>query len=134
MSTEKTPSVFRVYFINFGYYSANETSNLDDAKKIAKTACFQSVIECDGTQVASYCPLRGFNSLIHWQAIRYNMILATYTKAGQTDVVFTDISKDPCFNGIDTIQLTQGKARAICTREAMVSLIAKMEALGFQKA
>ena len=62
MNPETKPSDYRVYFINFGYYSANESTSLEGARKIAKNAGFQSVIECRGTQVATYCPLAGFGT------------------------------------------------------------------------
>lgn len=57
---------FRVYFVNFGYYSANEGTTLEEARKIAKKACFQSRIDCysdehpAGRTVGSFCPIGGF--------------------------------------------------------------------------
>ena len=52
--------MFRVYFHNFHYYSQNEASTLEGAKKIARAAGFQSVIEDpNGKVVASYCPING---------------------------------------------------------------------------
>lgn len=59
-------TTFRVYFINFGYYSQNEGSTLEEARKIAKAACFQSRIDCysdehpTGKSVGSFCPIGGF--------------------------------------------------------------------------
>ena len=51
--------MFKVFFINFGYYSANESDTLEGAKKIARKAGFQSRIEHNGTIVATFCPMNG---------------------------------------------------------------------------
>lgn len=59
----QTPNSFRVYFINFHYHSAQESSTLDEAKKVAKSAGFQSVIEENGRVVASFCPVGGFHTI-----------------------------------------------------------------------
>ena len=54
------PSKYRVYFVNFGYYSANEATNEVDAKTIAARAGYQCHIERDGDIVLSYAPGAGF--------------------------------------------------------------------------
>lgn len=55
--------MFKVRFVNFGYYSAQTGQTLDEAKKIARRAGFQSAIETEeGSVVASYCPVAGFRS------------------------------------------------------------------------
>lgn len=54
--------MFKVYFYNFGYYSANEGSSLDEAKAIAKKAYFQAtIIDPNGERVLCFCPIRGFH-------------------------------------------------------------------------
>jgi len=56
--------MFKVFFINFGYYSDNESIDLESAKKVARQAGFQSVIrDPHGKTVASYCPLSGITTL-----------------------------------------------------------------------
>jgi len=56
--------MYKVYFINFQYYSANESSSFEEAKNIAKKAGFQSTIEYNGTIVASYCPMLGWTYFV----------------------------------------------------------------------
>lgn len=53
--------MYRVWFVNFGYASANEGRTLEEARKIAKKAGFQSsILGPDGTVVATYDPIAGF--------------------------------------------------------------------------
>lgn len=53
--------MYRVWFVNFGYASANEGKTLEDAKMIAKKAGFQSsILGPDGTVVATYDAIMGF--------------------------------------------------------------------------
>lgn len=62
--------MFRIYFINFGYYSANEAADLVGAKKIAQTAGFQSRVEdANGDVVATYCPAFGW-TVHNWEIWR----------------------------------------------------------------
>ena len=63
-------SVFRVYFTNFDYYSANEAETLDKAKDIARRAGFQSQIVAyaysgapTGETVMTFCPMVGFTPI-----------------------------------------------------------------------
>ena len=56
--------MFRIYFTNFGYYSANESVDQAGAEKIARQAGFQSQIQApDGTVRATYCPAVGIRKL-----------------------------------------------------------------------
>lgn len=52
--------MYKIYFTNFYYYSANTASNLKDAKDIARKAGFDSVIELDGEPVCTYSGPLGF--------------------------------------------------------------------------
>jgi hypothetical protein len=55
--------MYRIYFINFGYFSQNESETLEGAKKIAKKAGFQSsILAPDGEIDASFCPISGFTT------------------------------------------------------------------------
>ena len=52
--------MWKVHFVNFGYDSANQPQNLEDAVKVAKKAGFQSQIYDDkGEIVATWCPMTG---------------------------------------------------------------------------
>ncbi len=53
---------FRIYFINFNYYSSEEPETLEEAKQVAKRAGFQSRIEKGEKLVASFCPIGGFTT------------------------------------------------------------------------
>lgn len=59
----QTQNSFRVYFTNFQYYSARECDTLEGARKVARDAGFQSVIEENGSAVASFCPIGGFRTI-----------------------------------------------------------------------
>ncbi len=55
--------MYKVFFVNFGYYSANVAGTLDEAKAVCRKAGFQSVVEDhtqNGAMVASYCPIAGW--------------------------------------------------------------------------
>lgn len=55
--------MYKVYFVNFGYYSANESATLEGARDIARKAGFQSRVDGpDGRPVASWCPIGGWNA------------------------------------------------------------------------
>lgn len=55
--------MFKVFFLSFDYFSSQESSNLDDAKDVARKAGFQSVIYNPSKEiVCSYCPLTGFKN------------------------------------------------------------------------
>jgi hypothetical protein len=54
--------MYKVYFYNFGYYSSDEGKTLDEAKAIAKKACFQSnIYDRNNELVMSYCTINGFS-------------------------------------------------------------------------
>ena len=54
--------MFKIYFYNFDYYSSNIGNTLDEAKEIARKACFQCTIyDMNNERVISYCPLSGFS-------------------------------------------------------------------------
>ncbi len=58
--------MFKVHFTNFGYYSANERETLEEAKKVARKAGFQSTIhDPSGEQVASFCPIAGLRDKLN---------------------------------------------------------------------
>ena len=52
---------YKIHFINFGYCSSHEPETLEEAKKVASRAGFQSnIIDPYGNVVVSFCPLDGF--------------------------------------------------------------------------
>ncbi len=55
--------VYKIFFSNFNYYSANESDTIIGAKKIAKAAGFDSIIEEDGYAVCTYSAGFGFCNL-----------------------------------------------------------------------
>lgn len=55
-------SSYKVFFTNFGYYSANESETEAGARKIAVAAGYQCHIELDGAPVLSYAPGVGFRT------------------------------------------------------------------------
>lgn len=55
---------FRIYFINFEYYSADEFDTLEAAKAHAKSKSFQSAIIQGDTMVATWCPISGFTDYV----------------------------------------------------------------------
>lgn len=58
--------MFRVYFTNFEYYSANESDTFDGAVTIAKKSGFQSnIVDPSGVTVATWCPLIGLIKIKH---------------------------------------------------------------------
>lgn len=52
--------MFRVFFVNFGYYSQNEGRTLEEAREICRRAGFQARVDRDGETVATWCPLAGW--------------------------------------------------------------------------
>lgn len=56
----EAPKKYTIHFFNFGYSSDNQPDNLDDAKKVARRAGFESVIYEDGEAVMTFSPLYGF--------------------------------------------------------------------------
>jgi len=54
--------IYRVFFTSFGYYSSNEASTEEEARKIARKAGYQASIEKDGKIFLSYCPAAGFRN------------------------------------------------------------------------
>lgn len=56
--------MYRVYFLNFKYFSANTSDSLEGAKKIARNAGFQSVVyDVNDEAIISFCPVSGFRTL-----------------------------------------------------------------------
>lgn len=53
--------MYRIFFVNCGWYSRNEGRDLEEAKAVCRRAGFQALIELDGETVATYCPLAGFH-------------------------------------------------------------------------
>lgn len=55
--------MYRVYFVNFRYFSQHEAQSLDGAKSIARRAGFESVIYSpEDEPVMSFCPMIGFRT------------------------------------------------------------------------
>lgn len=53
--------MYKIYFVNFGYFSSNEGKTLFDARQIAKNAGFEARIDDpDGNPVATWSPLYGY--------------------------------------------------------------------------
>lgn len=52
--------MYKIHFINFGYDSHNEPQTIEEAKKVARQAGFQSIIKKDDEIIGSYCPLAGW--------------------------------------------------------------------------
>lgn len=54
--------MYKIKFINFGYDSINEPQTIDEAKKVARQAGFQSIVvkKEDNQVIGSYCPLIGW--------------------------------------------------------------------------
>lgn len=67
------------------------------------------------------------------ESVASNPIIATYTKAGQSDVIFYDVTKTTNYDGVRNVEVCQGPGKSRCTKTAMTALIAKMEKLGFTK-
>jgi hypothetical protein len=56
--------MWKVYFCNFGYYSANEGGSFEEAVKIAQRAGFQAQIyDPSGSVFATWCPMAGVQRL-----------------------------------------------------------------------
>lgn len=55
--------MYRIFFSNFNYYSANTSETIEGAKKIARAAGFDSVIELDGEAVCTYSGGFGFRNM-----------------------------------------------------------------------
>jgi len=56
--------MYKVYFYNFGYFSANESATFEGAEKVARKAGFCStVVDPNGNTVGSYDPIGGFRTV-----------------------------------------------------------------------
>ena len=53
-------SIYKIYFPNFNWHSANESNTFLGAKKIAREAGFDSIIELNGEAVCTYSVIDGF--------------------------------------------------------------------------
>jgi hypothetical protein len=61
--------MFKIFFINFGYSASKAGETLEEAKKIARKAGFESRIETeDGTCVGTWSPISGY---VPWGSYRY---------------------------------------------------------------
>lgn len=65
--------MYKIYFSNFNYYSANTASNLKDAKEFARKAGFDSIIELDGEPVCTYSAVFGFVN-VHTPEIKLDRV------------------------------------------------------------
>lgn len=56
--------MYKVYFVNFNYDSANKPSTIEEAKKVAKQAGFQSIVikEENDEVVGSFDPIIGWRN------------------------------------------------------------------------
>ncbi len=52
--------MYTIKFVNFGYDSFNKPATIEEAKKVARQAGFDSVIMKDDEIIGSYCPVRGW--------------------------------------------------------------------------
>lgn len=52
--------MYKIYFNNFNYYSANTPDTLKEAKEITRRTGFDSIIELDGQAVCTYSNAFGF--------------------------------------------------------------------------
>lgn len=59
--------MYKVYFSNFHYYSANESNTFLGAKKIARAAGFDSIIELNGEAVCTYSSATGFVNVSNFE-------------------------------------------------------------------
>ena len=56
--------MLKVWFTNFGYFSAHESGTLEDAHHLCRRAGFQAqVYSPSGSVVATYCPLAGWRKV-----------------------------------------------------------------------
>jgi hypothetical protein len=56
--------MWKVFFINFGWFSARESKTIEKAKRVARDAGFQSAIYSpEGEIVATFCPMAGMRYL-----------------------------------------------------------------------
>lgn len=55
--------MYKIFFSNFDYYSVNTSDTIEGAKKIARAAGFDSVIELNGEAVCTYSGVFGFVNL-----------------------------------------------------------------------
>lgn len=56
--------MFKVWFTNFHYFSANESETLEGARLVCRRAGFQAqVYSPKGEIVATYCPMAGWREL-----------------------------------------------------------------------
>ena len=56
--------MYRIWFVNFGYYSANESDTFEKIRSFARQAGFEARIEKDGKPVAVYSPEFGLRILV----------------------------------------------------------------------
>ena len=52
--------MFKVFFVNLGWYSQREGRDLEEAKRIARDAGFQARIDTAGGEVGTWCPMVGY--------------------------------------------------------------------------
>lgn len=56
--------MFKVWFTNFGYFSADESGTLKGAYLVCRQAGFQAqVYSPGGSIVATYCPMTGWRKV-----------------------------------------------------------------------
>lgn len=54
--------MYRIFFVNNGYFSGREFNNADDAKAYQKKTGFQSALYFCDEVIGFYCPLNGFRT------------------------------------------------------------------------
>lgn len=54
--------MYKITFVNFDYDSANQPETIDEAKKVARNAGFQSIVSYNGEVVGTYCPMLGWKN------------------------------------------------------------------------
>lgn len=55
--------MYKIFFLNFNYYSANTSETIEGAKKIARAAGFDSIIKYNDEPVWTYSGAFGFINL-----------------------------------------------------------------------
>lgn len=54
--------MYRIFFVNNGYFSHREFNNADDAKAYQKKTGFQSALYFCDEVIGFYCPMNGFRN------------------------------------------------------------------------
>lgn len=62
--------MFRIYFINHGYWAHEEPETIEVAKEIARKAGFEATIYSGSRPVLAFSPIGGFRALDrNWELV-----------------------------------------------------------------